>query len=207
MKDNTQMENLLNEIIKQLNEENIYTITDLINKYSDGEQTLLFRGLYNVYRFDFEIPADELPKATRFLVSKLPPMKGFETTNKLSESITNGLDMYYKSNTQPKFESSLYPLYEEHTMKQLLRLLLAFVNTMRNDEYSVEKIKEIKEELLYYNQFYFGGLLLQWENDKDELIGLSKVLEEGIKEYGYEEVSKELYIENYVRFKHILNQK
>ncbi len=134
-------------------------------------------------------------------------MKDFEIINKLSESITNGLDMYYKLNTQPKFESFLYPLYEEHTMEQLLRLLLAFVNTMRNDEYSVEKIKEIKEELLYYNQFYFGGLLSQWENDKDELIRFSEILEDDIKEVGYEELSKGLYIENYVRFKHILNQK
>ena len=134
-------------------------------------------------------------------------MKDFEIVNKLSESITNGLDMYYKLNTQPKFESFLYPLYEEHTMEQLLRLLLALVNTMRNDEFSFEKIKEIKEELLYYNQFYFGGLLLQWENNKDELIRFSKVLEKDIEEFGYEEVSKELYIENYVRFKHILNQK
>lgn len=134
-------------------------------------------------------------------------MKDFEIVNKLSESITNGLDMYYQLNTQPKFESFLYPLYEEHTMEQLLRLLLAFVNTMRNDEFSFEKIKEIKEELLYYNQFYFGGLLLQWENNKDELIRFSKVLEKDIEEFGYDEVSKELYIENYVRFKHILNQK
>ena len=134
-------------------------------------------------------------------------MKDFEIINKLSESITNGLDMYYQLNTQPKFESFLYPLYEEHTMEQLLRLLLAFVNTMRNDEFSFEKIKEIKEELLYYNQFYFGGLLLQGENNKDELIRVSKVLEEGIKEYGYEEVAKQLYIENYLIFNHKLNQK
>lgn len=133
-------------------------------------------------------------------------MKELKLGNELFESFTNGLDMCYKSNTQPKFGSFLYPIYEEHTMEQLLRLLLSFVNVMR-DEYSIEKVKEIKEELLYYNQFYFGGLLLQWENNKDELIRFSNVLEKDIKEFGYEEVSKELYIENYVRFNHILNQK
>ena len=74
MKDNTQMEDLQNEIIKQLNEENIYTTTDLINKYSDGEQILYFRRLYNVYRFGFEISLDEFPKVSHLLVSKIPPM-------------------------------------------------------------------------------------------------------------------------------------
>ena len=74
MKDNTQMENLLNEIIKQLNEENIYTITDLINKYSDGEQTLYFKIFDNMYKFGFEFSVDELPKVFHLLVSKIPPM-------------------------------------------------------------------------------------------------------------------------------------
>ena len=74
MKDNTQMENLLNEIIKQLNEENIYTITDLINKYSDGEQTLYFKIFDNMCKFGFEFSVDELPKVFHLLVSKIPPM-------------------------------------------------------------------------------------------------------------------------------------